>query len=823
MGVHMHRLVTLLLFSSVALAAQLRQIEPAFKRKVIERHPTGSDKHIVILEPTKEGPTAVQEWELYPSGRIAAAFDVVQKEDGTNQRSGAYLRYTPEGKLAGHLCYRDGKLDGEQVTYDANGVVQTRMTYCLGQQEGKSLTYYPSGEIKEEADFKGGKCVGKAFGYFPNGAVEKQITFVDGVKSGLSELFDKEGKLLTREHYTKGVLSSTGKHHAVEKYDSNGRLLFVQDFKAGKPHGLCMEYDGSGRLRYVVEYVEGKKQGKEEFFGENGMSLGSGLYAHGTPVGEHLRKYPSGQIAYRGKFDAVGLSKEPVREYLEDGTLSKEYVLSPKGFEGEYKEWDAKGVLRVRSHYVHGELDGLQETFGEDGTKTLEAHYKMGKEEGPYRQWRADGSLKFEGKFAGGKLNGLSQAWHENSAQAMKEPYKDGLLEGTVQRFHENGKLKEQSEWNAGKLDGVLRVYAKTGQLLEESEFSGGKFSGARKLYYENGDKKLEARFVNGVIDGPYFEWALGEQLIKSHYFVEGTPHGEQKTYFPGEERRLCAISTFEHGSPRGDHKLWHESGRLIELRSYNAEGEFEGKQLRFDAAGNLLEEAEYKAGKLNGIYRQISPENGYEVRAHYKDDLKHGRSEVLYPKKHALVGAQVAQFTDYVEGQKHGFEKRFTEEGQLLSSIPYVHGKREGIAEVFAKRGEKMMQVTFANDMREGVCLEFYSDGKTKTEVTFIDDKKEGLEKRYHPNGALASERHYKEGLLDGRLREWSPKEILLCEVNYKEGKRGGPFRKFYDDGAVHIEQTFVNDKIDGTKVSYDKKGRATKTEWKMGEKVCQ
>lgn len=791
----MRYMAGLLLFCSVAAAAALRQMEPSFKREVVERYPTGSDKHLLIAQPTKAGSAVVQEWELYPSGAVAWVFDVQAKEDGMRVRSGACLQYAEDGKLLAHYNYVEDKLDGEQLIYNANGAVFSRTEYHAGIQEGKRLVYYPSGELKEEANFSDGKCIGKAFGYFSNGAVQKQITFVDGVREGMSELFDEEGRLLMREHYAKGKLETTGKCHAVEKYDVEGQLLFIQDFQAGEPHGLCMQYNSAGNLLYIVEYASGKMEGKEEFFAENGMSLGSGLYVHGVPVGTHLRKYPSGQVAYIGKFDATGLSKEPVREYFDDGSLYKEYVLSPKGLEGEYKEYDRSGALRVCRHFVGGALDGLQEIFFVDGNKALEAHFVEGKEQGVLRRW------------------------HESGALAAKESYTAGLLDGAVERFYANGMVQEQSDWKEGQLNGVLKIYAECGQLIEERAFIDGVPSGLHKMYDTDGGKRLEARFAGGKVDGPYFEWAPGEQLIKSHYFVDGVAHGEQKTYFPGEERRLARIATFEHGSPIGDHKAWHENGRLSELCTYNHAGQLEGKSVRFNADGLLIEEAEYENGKLNGLFRQIDLHSGREVVFRYKEDLKHGRHEVRYPKKHALVGAQIAYFADYEEDEIHGFEKSFTEEGQLLSSIPYVRGKREGIAESFTKRGEKRAQIPYENGLREGVALEFYPSGTTKLEVTFIADKREGPEKRYFTSGNLASERHYKEGLLDGCLREWSENATLLCEANYAKGKREGLFRKFYADGKPRVEQTFVGDKLDGVKKSYDVKGRVTKTNWELGE----
>lgn len=811
---------------SWAINVSLKSHEPSWKRHVVERFASGAEKKIVFFAPTREGKTVpMQSIEFYPNGRIHLQIDLkgeLQESQGGVLQTiphGHGVKYGDDGTATHIFSYVNGKVEGMQYVLFPNGKIRSKAEYAAGLREGLAESFYEDGALQESATYARDLVEGPMVTYYPNGKIYAVVPFKGGQRTGLAKAYSESGALVSQENYSEGKLHSTDELHAIEKYDNEGHLLFVQDFKQGVACGLCMEYDPNGCLLHCVEFVDGKKQGREEFFSSQGKNLGGGLFAGGVPVGHHYRLYENGTLAFEGRFDEVGESKEPVRDFYENGKVKEAFSLTPRGLEGEYQAWSSEGLLLKKYRYKSGLFEGLQEEFYEDGSPKSAIEYASGKRHGSCKTWHMNGVPAIESHFAGDQIHGPDQAWYSNGQLARKENYVNGKLDGFAERYHESGALKEQIESKMGLLHGVYKLYTDSGQLAQESHFVDGKNDGPHKMWYPDGKRKLEMRYVKGQVDGALLEWAPCGSLIRSHYFIEGAPHGEQKEYYPGEGSRLKSIMLFDHSRPQGEHKQWHPNGRLAAMSTYDREGLLDGTKVRFDETGVILEEANYKGGKLDGRYTALDEQGRLTIR-HYKEDLKHGRHEVRFPAKHSLMGAQPAFVSEYENDELHGVVKTFSETGSITAAVPHAEGMKHGAAEIFSKDGTKLAQVMYKNDKREGTSTEYYTKGHIRLESHFVSDKKEGEENQYHENGKLAAKRYYKEGLLDGVCSEWNPKGILVCEAHYKHGKREGAFKKFYDDGSLRVEQNFVNDQLDGLKKSYDKKGRMTKTVWVQGEK---
>lgn len=73
--------------------------------------------------------------------------------------------------------------------------------------------------------------------------------------------------------------------------------------------------------------------------------------------------------------------------------------------DGELKEWDQQGRLRLVENYKNGDKDGVQKYY-----------------------WESSGRLLDESNWKKGKLHGLSRTWHESGQLLIEENYITGRL-----------------------------------------------------------------------------------------------------------------------------------------------------------------------------------------------------------------------------------------------------------------------------------------------------------------------------------------------------------------------------------------------------------
>lgn len=153
---------------------------------------------------------------------------------------------------------------------------------------------------------------------------------------------------------------------------------------------------------------------------------------------------------------------------------------------------------------------------------------------------------------------------------------------------------------------------------------------------------------------------------------------------------------------------------------------------------------------------------------------------------------------TETEEGEKHGLEKIYHENGKTAYTVNNVDGKREGDLNWYDKEGHHIEVMPYKMGKRHGNNKLFYDNGRVKSSINYINDKKEGTEKFYYSTGALAQESHY------------------------KNDKKEGVEKEYYENGALQSTVTYKNNYKEGTKKWFDQNGKITKTElYKMDRPV--
>lgn len=842
--------------STASLISALKPRQPNWRFEVVETFPQGNPREIQFYEPKagdEENP--VKKVFFHEGGAIQAEMDliVINEECATAKEwnsaivpHGARIDFSPTGQPLKIASYQYGKLDGQCKAFYPNGQVQNIVTYSEGLLVGEAKSFYEDGSPKEVAFYENGQLEGDVVQYHPNGNKAALFPHENGKPEGVALNWFPSGVLNLQRQFHEGVLHGDGINPALTAYDEQRNIIEVLNFYNGQPAGVHIRYHKNGMEAYRLNYKNGLKEGKEQFFHEDGTVLGEGFFKEGVAVGEHFRKAPNGTIVYQAKFDKKGALLEPVIESNAEGQKLRQFTAVGDKLEGPYFEWHENGTPKFEYNYAAGQYEGEQKEFYPSGQIKVSSFYRNQQREGLHEEWHENGILARRVHFTNGLKDGQMGEWFANGTAKVDAYFQNNLPDGVQSEWYEGGQLKTRAEFAAGLKQGWQREWSNAGDLLFEVlfekdqmqgtalswwdkdqvktrfQFENGKKEGMHKWFYKNGTPERVVTFKNDLMEGELLSWYPDGAMQSVQTFHEGKPVGEHRTYFPkssssqkDEERLAHLLHYNEEGKLHGVEKTFHKNGKVQSLLSYD-NGLVHGTKQIFDPQETLIEEATYSQGKLDGRFFQKTQE-GRDVISHYRDNLKNGAHIVFYPpnaKGEKLKAVEAVFENDQIEG----LVTEYSDKGMKIAETPYTGGQKEGTAKIFAD-ATISITIEFHSDKRNGLMTHFFPTGAVYKETSYVDDLRQGEEKTYYQNGAAASVLSYENDKLNGLTQNWNEAGVLVFEAEYQDGLRHGIFNKYYEDGKPYLVQTFVYDKLEGEKRKYERDGSLTVSNYEAGE----
>jgi antitoxin component YwqK of YwqJK toxin-antitoxin module len=609
---------------------------------------------------------------------------------------------------------------------------------------------------------------GPLISYFPSGEVSSISLYREGKPHGLSKKYSIDGKTVQSCHFNQGKLEGEWtSFYPDEKVKEQG------SYRNNEKNGIWRSFHPNGKESHKVAYLLGKKSGEELFFSPDGTALGSGSYRDGKPYGRHERRHDNGTMAYLAIWDNDGKLLGPIVEWNELSDKILQYFLVDDKPDGDYEALWPNGKIKVRYHYSQGLFQGKQEEFYQTGARRLSCCFEEG------------------------NLIGVMEEWYLAGQKKKLASYKNGLIDGVSYEWYEDGAKKCEQCFVLGEEDGLQSGFWPNGNKEFEENFSQGKPHGSFQKWHESGEPSFISSYNNGLKDGFEKVWQEDGRLIALSCYKNGKPIGKQERFFPeiNPKKSLQLEQELfynEEGKLHGEQKKYHANGILKALLTYD-NGVLQEKKALWDKEANLLEEAHYDQGLLEGEHF-IQQSDGSEIVSHYHNNILHGLRQVFYPPM-PYRGKVKAWEGYFVQGKPEGEVAEYNEVGIKISSTFYKAGKKEGLVSIFNKEGQLLISAEFQDDDQNGMAYEYYPNGQMRLQANFVKNLKEGEEKGFHDDGKPLSVRHYKAGKLDGLAMEWNREGVVVFEADYREGMRHGKFNKYDDKGEPRLLQTFEND----------------------------
>lgn len=734
-----------------------------------------------------------------------------------NKKTGKWTIFHINGNIKGELNYKNGELDGYNIWYDKFGNVNKYFTQVGDKLEGEA--FYSddvSGLPSLQANYKNSEFDGKVMTYYDNGRPHKVFQFKNGKKEGeykeLSyggEVFDlgtykndllngkyteyyKNGKLFSESEYINGELNGPYK-----KYHNNGQISFEANYVNGKETGRSAYYHKNGKLQ--MEYTmtpSGKADGVFYTFNENGdtASIGNikkgllnGLETNFSSQGKLYSKiiYAGGSVKSYEYFDSTGKVISSGKNYLvvydEFGYKAHEGLLHKKlGNDGIWKYYYKNGLLQTSKTFVKGKLEGPFASYYYSGKLKEKVNYKNDQPEGHYLSYYENGNIETEGWLIEGEREGAWKEYSMNGKLIREQFYHNGVETGFDVQYNNNGKIHSEAHTSNNVLN-YIAYFDTTGALIQKNKFNLGTAKYVSSAVVKN-MPFIDGNVANGEFQGPYKALFPNGKTKMECTYIYGDKNGKYTSYF--FTGNINESGNYSYDNKEGMWQTYYRDGQKKGVYYYEYDV-LKDSSITYFKNGKISSIEHYdQEGEIHGINTEYHDNGALECKIPYLHGLKHG-SYIVYDKK----GIPVYKKT-YVGGILKGYS--YQKNGAWVDEIP-VGDKTNVVA--YYPNGQKSIEFTIENDNYNGSFKRYHSNGKLWMDYQYLNDDAHGKFVVYNEDGSLHEQGEYVNGNLHGNYKAFTNTGILLEDLNYFYGELNGECKFYTDKGKLQYTNIYYQD----------------------------
>jgi antitoxin component YwqK of YwqJK toxin-antitoxin module len=431
---------------------------------------------------------------------------------------------TPEQELN----YIDGKLAGPQKYFFSDGRTKMALNYAAGKMEGRQVEYWFKGggdTIRSEHNYSAGILHGMQRQWYKDFTPKYNYNFVAGKPDGIQRSFPEGGGQATDERWKNGVFEevlgawSPAQPKQVRVYDwistgsdslniVLGRALQkeVRYFETGSIAAITLmsgeaetqEFHLGGKLKAKGKGTVDGKEGKWEFWHQNGQKMSAGEYRAGKKIGLHENWDDKGNLVEEEIWSADGSVRERwrVKFYHLNGKPQSEGALDEKG-----------------------RRTGLWKTWYVDGSKQREETWELGCAKGggrpsikDFSEFDESGKLLRKGNETEQLVYSYFPGGSVQTIQKVVFPKRDACSATPVEVYDGKAMVATKSAATDDPQIVLEQVtLSENGDSLRLDRYNlNGKRAGFQVGWFPDGKKQYEYHFLEGRAQGTIREWHPG-------------------------------------------------------------------------------------------------------------------------------------------------------------------------------------------------------------------------------------------------------------------------------------------------------------------------
>lgn len=613
-------------------------------------------------------------------------------------QNGEGISFYNTGELNIKYSLKDNELNGEYNYHYKNGQQSATYEYNAGELNGGYKAFYHNGEVSELGKYMAGLSTGEWVSYYPDNTIKYKGNSLEGNKVGEWKFYYANGNL-----------------EEVDHYDESGEL-----------HGNMKLYQADGALRYDKDYDHGKLV-RIKILDRKGNTL----FDVSNPNGDFEYKdyYFSGEIKQECKV-VSGEFEGQYLEYHRNGKIKQEATMVNNLFEGEVKDYYQSGQLKTSSTYKEGDFHGKFKSYFSNGKLEQEGCYYEGNLEGEWVIYFPDGSISEELYYISNEING----WNYEYAPGKKlhKAYFQDM--GTVVKllqYDTLGDILKSVDFQNG--NGVSNTIDSKGNTTFTSEVACGIFVSDMKYHYAPNKISSITPIKNSEYNGEYKFYDPEGNVRVTGQYNNNLRVGNWKRFY--RKNHIKSESNYVLGSGQGPSSYYYFNGKKSST-CVLYEGNRQGPCVYFDQLGNpqLVKFYDVEDGVTSFV--DIKSNDTIEV-------VKKGDYEL----KSYFPNGKLAVLQTYKDGQFHGPNVYYNQDGSLSEKTENRHGQTHGIWNEYYSDGKLWTETPYQFDMTHGDKKEYYENGKLYRLTSFWYDVQNGYDIIYNEDGSEKSKIYYWNG----------------------------------------------------------------------------
>lgn len=615
---------------------------------------------------------------------------------------------------------KDGKLEGNTISYYSNGNKMKTGTYRNDKKNGIFKEYSESGILEFEYFMKDDELNGPFKTFYDNGNLKKSGFFLNGEKNGKFIEYNIDGKKDAEYTLIKGL-----KNGILTIYEDAGvstKTKYLDDKKNGRREEYYYNDQNELYLKLIGSYLDNKKNGSWEFY----------------TIEDNVEK------------------KATFTNYVEGyKTGAFQEVQGDSLIIGNYKNGKLNGKVKYYLDIKRSLFGGTINTDISELTLINEGEYINDLKSKNWKYYDLSGALRSEGSYDDDKKTG---EW--------KYYYSKFLNEEGNKTYSYSEKLFLIENYIKGNLFGISKRFSSlrtTKYLCVDKSKDELNDTCVRYIF----EKLTEVSYYkNNKFEGEYILKDSLNEIIASGYFNNGQKTGDwtqkfDKIDFEGNPYSYFGKGKYEKNKRNGVWLFYYEKDKIIKSISY-IRGLLSGKMIEWDEDGNKISMKYFRNNNLNEM--TVYDSQGLEpIRKYYILEI--------YPSffKCEFINYESSTTTSQVYSIS-------TNENEVIHEIfeeTFFKRLENNIQSEIYRDGE--FKILNSNNKPE-IIGEYYKDEKYNTWTYYFYSQKVKIEIEYYNNQPI-KEKYFtvEDELFSGEFTKIDDEKGIKEIISIKNGLRNG------------------------------------------------
>lgn len=216
------------------------------------------------------------------------------------------------------------------------------------------------------------------------------------------------------------------------------------------------------------------------------------------------------------------------------------------------------------------------------------------------------------------------------------------------------------------------------------------------------------------------------------------------------------------------------------------------------------------KNGKKQGVWKKY--EQGKLVyEGQFKDDVPYGTFKYYH------ANGKLKSTTDFEQGVHKVRTVIYHENGKKASEGVYVDQQKDGEWRYYSDKDTLIKEENYRLGKRNGLWKTYSTAGVLLEECNYLNDKRDGIYKTYYLNGNVSLEENFVAGKTNGKSTAYYPNKNISMTGNYHNGWRDGEWDAYDVNGKIRSTTVYKNQVLTGTYIYLYQRGVGQKLNQSM------